>query len=618
MRGLARRVVAFGLVLFVASMANVDAVSPALAYAPPSPVIPETITTADKLPIPGFVVTALVDAGGILAPASRAYDALEFTVDNWETNSTVIDSNVLEGVSIAEHVPGFTLGEKIGGWFDDALGIGPDKVVTYTPYSGEALGTSTCNGFTPCGQPWSTPDGSLTNITVGVTGLTYAGTSAEVAHVHFTFRYNRTASGFFSPNVSAGFKCANGTTSAGSILVAPTASIGPGVADYVVDKDQTLTACSSGNGGLGRGTSWGIQAPAMTGGGATFTAISPAPTFYPTGDPLRPGDYTATPLRQWEAKATCNDDTYQSVFSTGFREDQPPYPPWPIVPKEFCNDHDGLKRWDITLDNTSLTVLKTVESWVAPTALTTTETDFPECLGHVCVTTLWKLVGGQELDCFVHPDDCAQWATDPDRSTLYTCTYGPSGTAFADLTDIGLEGCYAYGPTFDKEKRAQGVKLSDPSSDPGSQDCGNGGCDNDPKPKPSPPPVSGESPCWPHGWGIFNPLEWVLRPLKCAFIPDPQAVEDTLSETWATVSTRPPVSIALAAGTILTNFGGAALSGTCSGNIADFGNTLTVPCVPPSGIAPYVTALNVLLKVALCGLAAWGIWHYVEEGLKEQ
>ena len=188
---------------------------------------------------------------------------------------------------------------------------------------------------------------------------------------------------------------------------------------------------------------------------------------------------------------------------------------------------------------------------------------------------------------------------------------------------LALAECNAYSPSFSPEKQAQGVPYGDPktgkvpdeqvstspgaSGDPGT-DPGTG---TDPGPAPAPGPVAGSTSCWPSGYGIFNPLSWVLQPIKCAFIPDPAAVKSALSSTWNDLRTHPPMSIVLPLFTTMTTFIGTLAHG-CDGNLADFGNELQVPCDPPPGIASYITALKVLLTLALGGFTAFALWGMTE------
>lgn len=61
-------------------------------------------------------------------------------------------------------------------------------------------------------------------------------------------------------------------------------------------------------------------------------------------------------------------------------------------------------------------------------------------------------------------------------------------------------------------------------------------------------PAAGGSPadqqsaqCWPSGWGMLNPLEWVLKPLRCAFEPT-KSVQTRVNTMSAAFSNKVPMS----------------------------------------------------------------------------
>lgn len=79
---------------------------------------------------------------------------------------------------------------------------------------------------------------------------------------------------------------------------------------------------------------------------------------------------------------------------------------------------------------------------------------------------------------------------------------------------------------------------ADPSPDPGGDPApdpvpGTGG-------KPNPSDGAGQQ-CWPSGWGMFNPAEWVLRPLNCAFVPK-TSIQTRVTTLIPTISGKPPFS----------------------------------------------------------------------------
>jgi len=55
-----------------------------------------------------------------------------------------------------------------------------------------------------------------------------------------------------------------------------------------------------------------------------------------------------------------------------------------------------------------------------------------------------------------------------------------------------------------------------------------------------------DSPCVPSGWGWFNPVEWVLKPVKCAlvwaFVPDSDAVAESWDELTAEAESAVPLA----------------------------------------------------------------------------
>lgn len=87
---------------------------------------------------------------------------------------------------------------------------------------------------------------------------------------------------------------------------------------------------------------------------------------------------------------------------------------------------------------------------------------------------------------------------------------------------------------------------TDPSASPSATaDPGTGT-----NPSPDPVPGTGGQPdpsdpaaqqCWPSGWGMFNPAEWVLRPLGCAFIPK-TSIQTRVTTIIPTLEAVPPVS----------------------------------------------------------------------------
>lgn len=126
--------------------------------------------------------------------------------------------------------------------------------------------------------------------------------------------------------------------------------------------------------------------------------------------------------------------------------------------------------------------------------------------------------------------ECENWASEAPKDgtgTRWKCKFGPYTLS---LSSCGLlERAYVPG----------GSPLNDPNTDGNPDTKSPLGPDSQPAP-PVAPVVTGTVPgsptpgapgapgpgsdtstrqCWPTGWGMFNPLEWVLKPLRCAFEP---------------------------------------------------------------------------------------------------
>ena len=156
-------------------------------------------------------------------------------------------------------------------------------------------------------------------------------------------------------------------------------------------------------------------------------------------------------------------------------------------------------------------------------------TEYPQCGDGSCELLLKKVVNGFELDCFEVSNECSNWVTESTSgSAEYRCYY--AGAL------IALNECNVYGTTFDRAKVQQGAGYADPATgttiqtttgtavktNPGAALVAMGeGVGNPNEPRE----------CWPSGWGILNPFEWVYLPVKCAlewaFVPRPEVLTQT-------------------------------------------------------------------------------------------
>jgi hypothetical protein len=137
----------------------------------------------------------------------------------------------------------------------------------------------------------------------------------------------------------------------------------------------------------------------------------------------------------------------------------------------------------------------------------------PECATKLCTLELRK--GTQS--CQSLGADCADWFTDADKASKYSCVYGTHA--------VSLSECNAYAPTYKPTNLLKGTVLGDPTTGAElaqpADDAGTGtGGSSGPSPADS---------CWSNGWAsVANPLDWVLVPVKCAltwaFVPSQASV----------------------------------------------------------------------------------------------
>lgn len=143
-------------------------------------------------------------------------------------------------------------------------------------------------------------------------------------------------------------------------------------------------------------------------------------------------------------------------------------------------------------------------------------TDSPECVSASsnsagCVKRLYKRVGGQLRSCADADvwDSCADWLSESETSPdLYVCKYGNK--------TVELSECAMYAPTFRYPQADTDLHYqTDQDSDTAIDTSGAAQAEPD------------SENCWAQmiSW---NPIDWVLTPVKCslswAFKPDPDVI----------------------------------------------------------------------------------------------
>jgi hypothetical protein len=162
-------------------------------------------------------------------------------------------------------------------------------------------------------------------------------------------------------------------------------------------------------------------------------------------------------------------------------------------------------------------------------------------------------------ECAMGVAECVDWSSlnrDPNWTPRISCQYGPYVVPTSTCNPIEQ----AYEPG--------GAPTTDPNTDgdPGTRDDTQPDGNTYPRPStdPNAPPATGTTPgtvpggagapapsapgtpqaqaeCWPNGWAALNPLEWVLKPIGCAFIPT-QDISKLNQDVVNKTGTKAPVA----------------------------------------------------------------------------
>jgi len=205
------------------------------------------------------------------------------------------------------------------------------------------------------------------------------------------------------------------------------------------------------------------------------------------------------------------------------------------LPAVSCGAGEVLAEW--VVDWVTSTGTQNVYNYSAPSWVRAIPVEYPGCVDGGCQVSLWQIVSGSpSLWCGAAAIACPQWWVDPDKAQHYECRYG---TYAAPLGLCGVfrdPGNISPNTTLRVTTEGTIVGTSDPviSTDPDAYLeidtlVKNPTPDWDPDPvpdldpDPDPIPSLSSSDCFPHGYGAFNPLEWIYRPTVCAlswaFVP---------------------------------------------------------------------------------------------------
>ncbi len=335
--------------------------------------------------------------------------------------------------------------------------------------------------------------------------------------------------------------------------------------------------------------------------------------YYLPGSANRPPAPVANPTRQLRQDTTCKNaagatQIVSGALSATFTETDatplPTVPPAGNCPTGFTVSQTKIVEISPTQPTQTIWGPYIVPQPVVDARLGTT---FPQCVNSTCHTRLFKVnTDGSLADCFIAATDCSQWFADPNKAANYKCTYGPANTS-ADPV-VALSECNYYSPSFDPQKQAQGVPYGDPATGAVPTSLVT--------PVVDPVTVTDGQSCFPGGFIgtlLAGPDQWVVRPLKCVFIPS----DASLRGFTTTIKTAYDATAISEWATALGGIGGIAIpEGGCDGIHVTLPLMVTTAnlhlfstCDPPwSTVAGVVKAF---LTVAIAWFCLAGVFRTV-------
>lgn len=292
-----------------------------------------------------------------------------------------------------------------------------------------------------------------------------------------------------------------------------------------------------------------------------------------------------------------------SCATAPFKEDAPtiPRPCEPAVPEwevetERITELVPLKDYPTHVPYTQPG--REIQKVVKPAEIVEWAESFPDCDEQVCkVFLMWIDAQGTEVNCYDRPEECEGWYTRADKETKFKCRYG---TNLATAALLALAECTQLAQLFEQGAVENGQAYPDPAKDPASSPGGQ----TSTAPAPATPPGSGPGnpeqtrQCWPTGWGMFNPFEWVYLPVKCAlewaFVPRQSAINNGNGQIHGAWNNSVIRQFAMSLETLLAALpddggcGGIPLNVTLPGGV-QVSETLLNSCGPPLAAAAATT-----------------------------
>lgn len=217
---------------------------------------------------------------------------------------------------------------------------------------------------------------------------------------------------------------------------------------------------------------------------------------------------TANPERTFKCVILGSNGTTYTASTAPFHETDA------VIPEVKCPDLPaGVSATRITISMVTGTTVTPLYDQPTTPEYQTQKTAYPECQTGTCMLDLKK----NGVSCFTSRDLCLDWYTDPDKGSKYSCWYGTHSVALGE--------CGVYAPSFKNPGKLGNPDTGEEAGQPGTNPEKDGQTFSGPVQDPM-----SDRQCFPTGWGVLNPVEWVFRPVVCAFqwafVPRPSVVQE--------------------------------------------------------------------------------------------
>lgn len=257
-----------------------------------------------------------------------------------------------------------------------------------------------------------------------------------------------------------------------------------------------------------------------------------------------------------------------------------------------------------------------VPEFIADPWALTLPTEYPQCMNTTCLLELFEVIpSGSPQYCGAYAVACPEWYTNPQKTSKFECHYGPYVVDLAKCDVYRAPGQLVPNTELDPDKGT--MRPVAPGPDGGLPV---------PTPSPTAPPTqqTGDG-CFPKGWGAFNPVEWVMKPVGCAlqkaFVPS-TATQTKISNLQTTATQVTPMPQLQSLFAWLKPPSAAPTCGSFGIPIWFIDKTLTAvdTCNPNDpimkGLRPLRPVLELAVWVGMFAPLAWWAWREYAPGSK--